>query len=45
MVVYSEGAISWTEAWYLSYGERKRFIKTLNNFMKAKSGKKPSEEL
>jgi hypothetical protein len=45
MVIYSEGAISWSEAWFLSYGERNRFIETLNNYQKAKAGKGSNEYL
>jgi hypothetical protein len=45
MVIYSEGAISWSEAWTLSYKERERFIKTIQNLAKAKSGKAQQEQL
>jgi len=38
MVVYSEGKLSYTEAWNLSMEERTLFIEVLTAFSKAKSG-------
>jgi hypothetical protein len=38
MVVYSEGTISYTEAWNLSSEERVLFIEVLTNFSKARNG-------
>jgi len=45
MVIYSEGKISYSEAWTLSYEERVLFMKTLNNFIKKKNGQQGTEEL
>ena len=39
MVIFSEGSISWTEAWGLAFQERQLIIKTVNKLNKAKSGK------
>lgn len=38
MVVYGEGTLSYSEAWNLSYEERKIFIDVLTQFNKAKNG-------
>ena len=38
MVVYSEGRMSYTEAWNLSIEERKLFIEVLTTFNKQKNG-------
>lgn len=38
MVVYSEGRISYTEAWNLSMEERKLFVDVLSTYNKAKRG-------
>ena len=38
MVVYSEGRVSYTEAWNLSIEERKLFVDVLTAFNKAKKG-------
>jgi hypothetical protein len=45
MVVYSEGKLSYNEAWALSTKERTRFIKVLNNYIKKKNGQAGSEDL
>jgi len=45
MVIYSEGAVSWTEAWCMSALERDLFIKTLNTYNAQKSGKSNNEML
>ena len=39
MVIFSEGSISWSEAWGLAFQERQLIIKTVNKLNKAKSGK------
>jgi hypothetical protein len=44
MVVYSNGAISWSEAWLMSPAERELFINTMNKYNAQKSGK-PTNEL
>ncbi len=38
IVVYSEGTLSYTEAWNLSMEERTLFVEVLTAFSKAKSG-------
>jgi hypothetical protein len=38
MVVYSEGRITYTEAWHLSIEERQLFIDVLTTFNKQKNG-------
>jgi len=43
LTIYSEGAISYTEAWQLNPTERGILIKTLNKYNKAKSGKQSEE--
>jgi hypothetical protein len=45
MVVYSNGAISWSEAWLMSPSERDLFIKTMNKYNAQKSGKPINEML
>jgi len=45
MVIYSEGTISYSEAWGMSPHERTQFIKVLNNFIKKKNGQQGSEDL
>jgi len=45
LVIYSEGAISYSEVWQMSYAERSNFIKILNSYNEIKSGKKPTEYL
>jgi len=38
LVIYSEGAVSWTEAWHIPPLDRDLLIKTLNKFNNAKAG-------
>ena len=38
LVVYGEGAMSYTEAWNLSSEERTLFVDVLTNFAKARNG-------
>jgi hypothetical protein len=45
MVIYSNGAISWSEAWLMSTAERDLFIKTMNKYAAQKSGKPVNEML
>ena len=40
LAIFSEGAVSYTEAWQLSPDERDTLIKTLNRYNKIKSGDK-----
>ena len=42
LVIYSEGAVSWTEAWDLSFPERQLLIQTINKLNQAKAGKSDS---
>jgi len=44
-VVYSEGKISINEVYAMSYTERARFIKVLNNYIKKKNGQEGSENM
>ena len=43
LAIYSEGAVSYTEAWQLSPNERMLLVKTLNKYNKQKSGQKDGE--
>lgn len=45
LVIYSEGAISWNEAWMLSMEERNLLVTTLNKYNSLKSGKPQNEML
>lgn len=45
LVIYSSGAISWTEAWLISPSERDGLVKTLNTYLQKKAGKTPDEYL
>ena len=45
LVIYSEGAISYSEVWLLSHAERSNFVTILNNYNSIKSGKNPQEYL
>jgi hypothetical protein len=45
MIVFSEGAISYQEAWQLSFQQRDLFIKTMNRYNAMKSGKQQNEYL
>jgi hypothetical protein len=38
IVVYSEGRMSYTEAWNLSMDERRLFVEVLTAYSKAKNG-------
>ena len=38
MVIYSDGVISYTEAWNLSTEERQLFIEVLTDYAKKKNG-------
>ena len=44
MVVYSE-AISYTEAWNMTFIERKIFMDVLTEYSEARAGKKAIEQL
>ena len=44
MVVYSR-AVTYTEAWNMTYHERKIFMNALKEYVDAKSGKKSTEQL
>jgi len=43
LAIYSEGAVTYTEAWHLSPVERELLINTLNRYNKAKSGDKSGD--
>jgi len=45
LVIYSEGSVSWSEAWNMSAPQRNLLFKTLNNYLRAKAGKPTSEDL
>jgi len=45
LVIYSDGSVSWSEAWMLSSSEREILIKTVNKYNAAKSGNKQNEFL
>jgi hypothetical protein len=45
LVVYSEGAFSWSEVWFLSGYDRETAIKVINDFNRIKSGKPKNEFL
>ena len=45
IVVFSNGSVSWTEAWHMSLPQRSLIIKTLNKYNNMKSGNPVSEEL
>ena len=45
LVIYSEGAVSWSEAWNIPPLDRDLLIKTLNKFNKLKSGKPNDSEV
>ena len=38
LVIYSEGAVSWSEAWHIPPLDRDLLIKTRNKFNNAKAG-------
>jgi len=42
-VVYSDGIVSYSEAWYLSATERETFVKVLTDVANKKSGKNQQE--
>lgn len=43
LVIYSNGAFSWTDVWFMSHSEREMAIKVLNDYNKIKSGQTPTE--
>ena len=45
LVIYSEGAVSWTEAWHIPPLDRDLLIKTLNKYNQMKSGTAGNNEL
>ena len=45
LVVFSEGVISYNDAWMLSLDEREMFFETVKAKMDVKSGKKKTEML
>ena len=45
LVIYSEGAVSWAEAWNIPPQDRDLLIKTLNRCNTLKSGKPGAEEM
>ena len=45
LVVYSQGAITLSEIWYMSAPQRELFAKTFTNYLKQKAGKTVTEEL
>ena len=45
LVIFSQGAITWTECWFLSFKEREILTKTLNKYLTAKAGKDADEYL
>ena len=45
LVIYSEGAVSWTEAWFIPPMDRDLLIKTLNKYNQMKSGTAGNNEM
>tara|TARA_Y100001972_G_scaffold73796_1_gene89653 strand:- start:378 stop:575 length:198 start_codon:yes stop_codon:yes gene_type:complete len=45
MVIYCNGALSFSEAWEMPMPQRQLVIKTLENYYKAKAGKPINEDL
>lgn len=45
LVIYSEGAISWSEAWFIPAMDRDLLVTTLNKYNQAKSGQAGNNEL
>lgn len=45
LVIYSEGAISWSEAWFVPPMDRDLLVTTLNKYNQAKSGQAGNNEL
>ena len=43
--IYSEGAVSWTEAWFIPPMDRDLLIKTLNKYNQMKSGTAGNNEM
>jgi hypothetical protein len=43
LVIYSNGAFSWTEVWNMSFSEREVAVKVLNDYNKIKSGQNPTD--
>lgn len=45
LVIYSEGAVSWSEAWSIPPLDRDLLIQTLNKYNKLKSGNAGADDL
>lgn len=45
MVIFSNGSLTFDEAWNMPMPQRKLVIKTLEKYYKAKSGKPATEDL
>jgi hypothetical protein len=45
LVVYSNGSVTWSEAWEMSSKQRASLVKTINDYNQAKAGKSPTEQL
>lgn len=45
LVIYSDGAVSWTEAWTIPPMDRNLLVKTLNKYNAQKSGQNNNELL
>jgi hypothetical protein len=45
IAVYSNGSISWQDAYMMSTQERELAVKAINNYLKIKAGKPVTEEL
>lgn len=45
LVVYSNGSVSWSEAWEMSGKQRANLVKVINDFNQAKAGKPTTEQL
>jgi hypothetical protein len=45
LVIYSEGAVSWSEAWFIPPMDRDLLVTTLNKYNQAKSGQNNNEVL
>ena len=45
LVIYSEGAVSWSEAWHIPPMDRDLLIKTLNKYNQAKAVSSGNNEL
>jgi len=38
--VFSEGSVSWSEAWNMGFSDRRLIVETINKYNKMKSGDK-----